>query len=103
MDSIIINKGKNRQYIFSSESIIVKKKNAEIHNIPMTDILFITYYSKPLLVWLLQCVLCNVLVPPPPRSFGIKKKGEQKRIVLWIKKKDFYKIKDYLRCPLEIL
>lgn len=103
MDRIVINKGRNKQYIFSSEGIFVKKKNNEIHNIPMTDILLITYSSKPLIVWLFQCMLCNVTVPPPPRSFGIRKRGAQKRVVLWIKKKDFYRIKDLLQCPIEIL
>ena len=106
MDSVVIEKSKRKQYVFSEESIIVKKGKRIIRSISMQDVRLIRYCTKVQVKWLIQCILfwgAGAEPAPPSKSFDIALKNKMRVVRLWLKMEEFEKVKHCLHCPVEIL
>lgn len=98
MEEIIINRNSKWQYIFSADSIVVKKKRKIIHFIKISDIEEITYTPKFTIRNMLLLLMCPVNgYSLFPQAFVILcKKGKPEIVSLKISNSDFKRIKPNL-------
>lgn len=106
MKVVIIEKRGGKQYIFSSESIIVKKNNKIIYNVTMEDISIIVYCSKAYIKDWFKDILFGgpgTELTQPYKSFNIKLKNDKKIIRLWLNREEFARVKNCLQCRVQVL
>ena len=107
MEEIVINRGKRKQYIFSEERILVKKRDKIKYDISAKDIRIIYYCPKVLVgSWLIAILFHSPeFFPAPPihEIFFIHIRGKKKIIRLKIKRDEFEKIYAAFKLPIQII